>query len=151
MDALYRRLLEFTGDGVCRHTFKEGRVLLCNQGFLNILELDGAPSDYVGKRLRELFVYHWKEGTVRRLLERKGFRHHLSGRSHISSLGLETAKSPHGLGMESHMPHAGDPHFHHSLCFGDVVVGGFKLHGIHFGFGHEPGRVFHGVLDTVLE
>jgi len=75
MDALYRRLLEFTGDGVCRHTFKEGRVLLCNQGFLNILELDGAPSDYVGKRLRELFVYHWKEGTVRRLLERKGEIH----------------------------------------------------------------------------
>ena len=75
MDSLYRRLVEFTGDGLCRYTFKGGRVLLCNQGFLDILELDGKPSDYEKTPLRDLMVYRRKEGTVRRLLERKGEIH----------------------------------------------------------------------------
>ena len=75
MNDTYARLLEFTRDGLCRYTVDAGRVLMCNQGFLDILDLDGSPEDYVGKRLRELQVYTQQEGTIRKHLEAHGEIH----------------------------------------------------------------------------
>lgn len=75
MDSIYRRLLEFTGDGVYRYTFDDGQVLLANQGLVDILALDCRPEEIVGKYLKDLLVYTEKAGTVRETLEREGEIH----------------------------------------------------------------------------
>ena len=64
----YQRLLEFTRDGVYRYTFDEGRILLANQGFVDLLDLDISPKEMVGKFVREVMVYTEPEGTIRRML-----------------------------------------------------------------------------------
>ena len=75
MDELYRRLLEFTRDGVYRYTFDEGRLLFANQGLVDILDLDCRPQEIQGRRLRDLMVYTEKEGSIRHLLEEYGEIH----------------------------------------------------------------------------
>jgi PAS domain S-box-containing protein len=72
---LYGRLVAFTHDGVCRYTLGDGRLLMANQGLLDILGLDGKPADFIGQRFKDLLVYTGKEGTVRRALERTGELH----------------------------------------------------------------------------
>jgi PAS domain S-box-containing protein len=75
MDDLYRRLLQFTRDGVYRYTWADGRILLANRGLVVILGLDCDPEGIIGKRLRELLIYTEREGTVRRALEERGEIH----------------------------------------------------------------------------
>lgn len=64
----YQRLLEFTKDGVYRYTFDEGRILLANQGWIDLLDLDISPKEMVGKLMRDVMVYTQPEGTIRRML-----------------------------------------------------------------------------------
>jgi PAS domain S-box-containing protein len=75
MDQLIQRLLKFTGDGVYRYTWDEGKILLANEGLVKILDLDCAPEAIVGRPLRELMVYTEREGTVRKALEQRGEIH----------------------------------------------------------------------------
>jgi PAS domain S-box-containing protein len=80
MQDLYRRLMEFTRDGVYRYTFDEGKILLANQGLVNILDLDCKPEDLVGTYLKDALIYTDKEGSVRHALEEhgeiRGFEYH---------------------------------------------------------------------------
>ncbi len=74
---LVDRLVEFTGDGVYRYSYKEGKILYANQGFIDIMELSCAPSEVVGKRLDEVFSYFEEPGTIRSLTkEKEGVRSH---------------------------------------------------------------------------
>jgi two-component system, cell cycle sensor histidine kinase and response regulator CckA len=75
LDGLYRRLLDFTHDGVYRYTFDEGAVLMANQGLIDILELSCSPEEVVGRRLRDLLIYTEKQGVVRKALEEAGEIH----------------------------------------------------------------------------
>ncbi len=75
MEKLYQRLLEFTRDGVYRYTFRDGVVLMANQGLVDILDLDCRPEDLVGHPLREFLIYTEREGTVRAALEEHGEIH----------------------------------------------------------------------------
>lgn len=68
---LYEKLLEFTHSGVYRYTFRDGRILLANQGYVDILDLQCKPSDLIGKHLRDLMIYTQEEGTIRRILQQK--------------------------------------------------------------------------------
>ncbi len=75
MDTAYNRLFESTNDGIFRYTFDEGRVLIANQGFVNMLGFDCIASNVEGKLLRELIVYTEKEGHIREMLDRQGELH----------------------------------------------------------------------------
>lgn len=68
---LINRLVEFTGDGVYRYSYDEGKILYANQGFADILELDCSSTDLVGKRLEEVFYYIEEPGTIRSLIDEK--------------------------------------------------------------------------------
>jgi PAS domain S-box-containing protein len=72
---LYRRILDFTRDGVYRYTFDDGRVLFANAGLVEILGLRCDPSELLGRSLRDLLVYTEKEGSVREQLEQNGEIH----------------------------------------------------------------------------
>ena len=72
MKDLYKKLVEFTHDGVYRYRYRDGKILLANPGFVEILELDCEPDDLVGKYLKDLIQYEEKEGKVREEIERKG-------------------------------------------------------------------------------
>lgn len=69
---LYRRLLQFTEDGVYRYTFEEGKIIYANHGLVKILDLDCSPEDLVGKHLKELLIYTEQEGSIREQLVIKG-------------------------------------------------------------------------------
>jgi PAS domain S-box-containing protein len=75
VDGLYERLLEFTRDGVYRYTFDDGRILLANQGLVDILDLDCTPAELASRCLKDVLVYTEREGTVRHALERDGEIH----------------------------------------------------------------------------
>jgi two-component system, NtrC family, sensor kinase len=75
LNELYRRLLEFTHDGVYRYTLDEGVVLFANQGLVDILDLDDGPARVVGRPLRDLLIYTAKEGAVRNALDETGEIH----------------------------------------------------------------------------
>ena len=75
MDKLFQRLLAFTHDGVFRYTFDDGRILMANQGMVDILDLSCRPEDLIGRPLREFLIYTEKEGTVRQALEEHGEIH----------------------------------------------------------------------------
>jgi len=72
---LYRRLLEFTKEGVHCYTFDEDRILMANPGLVSILGLDCPPESLIGKRLDEVLTYLEPPGTIRRLLEKTGEIH----------------------------------------------------------------------------
>lgn len=69
---LYRRVLEFTGNGVYRYTFRTGRILTANQGFADILNLDCRAEDLPGRHLKDVLIYTEKQGKVRRALAKTG-------------------------------------------------------------------------------
>ncbi|MEI6787793.1 MAG: PAS domain S-box protein [bacterium] len=75
IEALYRRLMDFTRDGVYQYRFDDGRILLANQGFVDILDLNCTPEELVGKCLKDVLIYTDKEGSVRQALEHKGEIH----------------------------------------------------------------------------
>ncbi|MBD3245506.1 MAG: PAS domain S-box protein [Candidatus Omnitrophica bacterium] len=72
---LYKRLVEFTGDAVYVYTYDEGELLFANQGFIDLLELDGAPKDVRGKKLDQLLVYLERPGTIREAANEHGEIH----------------------------------------------------------------------------
>ena len=72
LQALYKRLIEFKGDGVYIYTFDEGTILFANQGLVDILDLDCKPEDLIGKSLKDLLIYVEEPGEVRRKIEEKG-------------------------------------------------------------------------------
>jgi len=75
IEGLYKRLLAFTRDGVIRYTFDDGRILMANQGYVDVLDLDCAPEDLRGKYLTDVFEYTEKKGTIRHSLEQQGEIH----------------------------------------------------------------------------
>jgi PAS domain S-box-containing protein len=66
------RLVEFTGDGVYRYRYKDGKILFANQGLINILELNCSPDEIIGKKIDDLLFYLEKPGKVRGLIDEKG-------------------------------------------------------------------------------
>ncbi|MCF7887178.1 MAG: PAS domain S-box protein [Candidatus Omnitrophica bacterium] len=81
------RLVEFTGDGVYRYRYKDGKILFANQGLINILELNCSPDEIIGKKIDDFLSYLEKPGEVRSLIDKKGsirdYPHHfktLSGK-----------------------------------------------------------------------
>ena len=75
MQDMVNRLMAFTGDGVYRYTFEEGRILAANAGLVRILDLDCAPEALVGRRLKDVLIYTEKAGIVRETLEKAGEIH----------------------------------------------------------------------------
>lgn len=69
---LVNKLVEFTGDGVYRYDYDEGKILYANQGFVNIMELNRRPKELTGMRLEDTFSYLEKPGMIRSLIEEKG-------------------------------------------------------------------------------
>jgi PAS domain S-box-containing protein len=65
LQELYRRLLQFTNDGVYRYTFEDGRLLMANIGLIHILELNCEPEAIIGRYLKDLMIYTEKEGRIR--------------------------------------------------------------------------------------
>jgi len=75
MQELYRKLLEFTQEGVHCYTFDEGRILMANPGLVRLLDWDGPPESLIGKRLDEVLAYVQPPGVIRRVLEQTGEIH----------------------------------------------------------------------------
>ena len=75
MKEMLERLLDFTGDGVYSYGYEDGRLLLANRGLMRILDVDGEPEAFIGKRLRDLMIYTEKEGSVRQALQEHGEIH----------------------------------------------------------------------------
>lgn len=75
MEPLYKRLIEFTREGVYRYTFEDGIILTANKGLVEILDLDCEPRDIEGKLLRDVMIYTEKEGKIREILEQDGEIH----------------------------------------------------------------------------
>ena len=75
MDSLFKRLLDFTRDGVYRYAFEDGRILFANQGLVEILDLDCGPDGLVGRCLKDVLIYTEQEGNIRRALESNGEIH----------------------------------------------------------------------------
>ena len=67
--------MEFTRDGVYQYAFDGGRILLANQGLVDILDLDCTPEELRGQCLKDVLVYTEKEGSVRHALENEGRIH----------------------------------------------------------------------------
>ncbi len=72
MEEMYKRLLEFTNDGVYRYTFENGEILAANEGFCKIIDAHSTPREIIGKKLAELIRYTQKEGRIRKELAEKG-------------------------------------------------------------------------------
>jgi PAS domain S-box-containing protein len=72
MQELFKRLLEFTNDGVYRYAFDDGQILFANRGLVDILDLEGEPEALAGRHLRDLFQYTEREGAVRHAMEAAG-------------------------------------------------------------------------------
>lgn len=80
MKDIYRRLVEFTQDGVYRYGFDDGIVQFANAGFVRILDLDQSPDAVVGRSLHDLIVYVEPEGRLRRAAAERGEIHGLEYR-----------------------------------------------------------------------
>ncbi|MEI8176216.1 MAG: PAS domain S-box protein [Candidatus Omnitrophota bacterium] len=54
---IYKKIIDFSGDGVCQYTVSEGRILYANQGLVRILNLDCTPEEMKGKLLTEVLPF----------------------------------------------------------------------------------------------
>jgi PAS domain S-box-containing protein len=72
---LYKRVIEFTQDGVYRYDFETGKILFANRGLVKILDLDFEPEELTGKKLLDVIVYTESEGTIRSALAQHGEIH----------------------------------------------------------------------------
>ncbi len=72
MDEMTRRLLAYTGDGVCRYCFETGQILACNAGLVQMLGFTGSPHELEGKCLREMYFPLQSPTELRRQLEEDG-------------------------------------------------------------------------------
>ncbi|HPO14500.1 MAG TPA: GAF domain-containing protein [Candidatus Hydrogenedentes bacterium] len=55
MDALLKRLLSFTEDGIYRYRLDNGVLLLANRGLSDLLELKESPEELAGRPVQELY------------------------------------------------------------------------------------------------
>jgi len=69
---LYGNLIKFSGDGVYRYTFDEGKILFANDGLAKILDLDVPGQKLEGQLLKNVLVYTEDSGSVRRAANKKG-------------------------------------------------------------------------------
>lgn len=75
MEDIYRRILEFSNDGVCHYTFEEGKILFANKGLVNLLGLDAKPHDLKGKLLKDVLTFSGMEDAIQNILREKGKTH----------------------------------------------------------------------------
>ncbi|MFO8053504.1 MAG: PAS domain S-box protein [Candidatus Omnitrophota bacterium] len=69
---IYKRIINFTKDGVFSYTFDQGRILFANQALVDILGLESSSKDLVGKKVDEIIEYTRELGTVREKLKEEG-------------------------------------------------------------------------------
>ncbi len=62
---IYKRLIDLTRDGVFSYSFKEGKIIFANQGFVDILELSCSPEQLQGKKIKEIIEYTQQPGMIR--------------------------------------------------------------------------------------
>lgn len=66
------RLIDHINVGYYRYRAKDGVILIANKAFADILGLDVAPEDLVGRSLSELLIYVDGEGSIRQKLKERG-------------------------------------------------------------------------------
>lgn len=54
MISIYDNLVDFMRDGACRYSFEDGTILYANRGLVDLLKLDAAPEDLVGKNFCDI-------------------------------------------------------------------------------------------------
>ncbi|MCF7892275.1 MAG: PAS domain-containing protein, partial [Candidatus Omnitrophica bacterium] len=69
---IYKRLINFTKDGVFSYTFGQGEIIFANQGLVDILGLDCSPQDLAGKKIEDIIEYIQEPGAMRKRLEKEG-------------------------------------------------------------------------------
>ena len=69
---LTERLVQFTGDAVYTYARENGRILFANQGFMDVMGLEGSPSDVIGRGIGDLLIYTEEPGTIRKVLDEQG-------------------------------------------------------------------------------
>jgi PAS domain S-box-containing protein/putative nucleotidyltransferase with HDIG domain len=69
---IYKRLINFTKDGVFSYTFGQGKIIFANQGLIDILGLDCGPQDLTGKKIEDIIEYIQEPGSMRKKLEKEG-------------------------------------------------------------------------------
>lgn len=72
---IYKRLAEFTKDGVFSYSFDRGEILFANQSFVDILGLDCTPFELIGKKMEEVIQYSQDPGLVRKKISQEGKIH----------------------------------------------------------------------------
>ena len=72
---LYGELLKFSGDGIYRYTYDEGKILLANDGLVKILDFKGTSEELEGKYLKDVLIYTEEPGSVRRAANAQGEIH----------------------------------------------------------------------------
>jgi PAS domain S-box-containing protein len=75
MQETLERLLTFTRDGICQHTFVDGKILRANQGLVDILDLNCKPEELTGKILSDVMICIDEPINTQELLERAGELH----------------------------------------------------------------------------
>ena len=84
MQRTFERLLNFTRDGICQHTFPDGKILRANQGLVDILELNCKPEELTGKLLSDVMRCVEEPGNSQALLEKAGELH--GSECHVKTL-----------------------------------------------------------------
>lgn len=68
----FQRLIDRINIGCFRYRVSDGVVMRANRGFVEILELEMAPREVIGKSIKELMIYVEGEGTVREHVKLRG-------------------------------------------------------------------------------
>jgi PAS domain S-box-containing protein/putative nucleotidyltransferase with HDIG domain len=69
---IYKRIINFTKDGVFSYTFNQGKIIFANQALVDILDLECDPRDLIGKKVDEIIEYIQEPGIVREKLKQEG-------------------------------------------------------------------------------
>ncbi|MCF7870143.1 MAG: PAS domain S-box protein [Candidatus Omnitrophica bacterium] len=72
---IYKRIINFTKDGVFSYNFNQGKILFANQALVDILGLEVDPKKLIGKKVDEIIEYIQDPGTVREKLKKEGQIH----------------------------------------------------------------------------
>lgn len=72
---IYKRLIDFTKDGVFCYTFDQGEIVFANQSLVDILELDCSAKDIEGKKIKEVMEHVQEPGFIREKLAQEGKVH----------------------------------------------------------------------------
>jgi PAS domain S-box-containing protein/putative nucleotidyltransferase with HDIG domain len=69
---IYKRIINFTKDGVLSYSFNQGEILFANQALVDILGLESGPKELIGKKIDEIIEYAQEPGAVRKKLKEEG-------------------------------------------------------------------------------